>query len=60
MSRHPEDYCQKCGHWNPVWFAPNELWNKFRGEYNILCPNCFARLCWDGGLNVVWEMKPEE
>lgn len=41
---HPEDFCKKCRKENPVWFAPNELWNKYHGEFSILCPNCFTFL----------------
>lgn len=53
-----ESICQKCEGVNPVWFAPNKLWNKFAGEYHFLCPNCFIGLV---GKNVkVWEVSPEQ
>lgn len=43
-----EDTCQLCGLPNPVWFAPNELWNKVMRDpdegdkYQFICPRCFA------------------
>jgi len=45
---HPEDFCQKCHCKNPIWFAPNELWNNNHGKFNILCPSCFATSCKEG------------
>lgn len=46
-----ESICQICNGVNPVWHAPNELWNKvMRGgkkgnpdKYDFVCPNCFAK-----------------
>jgi hypothetical protein len=56
---HPEDICQKCGGDNIVWFAPNDLWNKHRGEFNILCPMCFIALCEAGGVDAIWSVRPK-
>jgi hypothetical protein len=43
-----ENACQDCGVDNPVWFAPNELWNRVMGGPDAhddpggyLCPVCF-------------------
>lgn len=44
-SGHPEDFCHYCGRRNPIWFAPNELWNsvmRHGGKEPIICPTCFA------------------
>lgn len=53
-----ESICQLCGGVNPVWFAPNELWNSVAAnDYHFLCPNCFIKLA-DPGL--VWSIRPED
>lgn len=51
-----EDVCQRCISPNPVWFAPNELWNEVAGDYNFLCPNCFIELA---DKKVAWRVEPE-
>ena len=47
----PEDgdsRCQQCGRPNPIWFAPDRLWNHVVGgdpgreAQGVLCPSCFA------------------
>lgn len=47
-----ESICQVCDGINPVWFAPNELWNKVMRypdgreeseKINFICPNCFIQ-----------------
>lgn len=41
---HPEDFCQKCGEPNPVWYTDSRDWNKTYAEVEcIVCPNCFIR-----------------
>lgn len=60
-----EDICQRCISPNPVWFAPNELWNEVmrpEGEgsepYDFLCPNCFIDLT--GDKVKIWELKAKQ
>lgn len=58
---HPEDFCNKCGGPNIIWFAPNELWNKHARDHghNILCPICFTQLVEQHeGKATVWEVRP--
>jgi hypothetical protein len=44
--------CQKCGRDYPVWFAPNELWNKVvRDGEHFLCMDCFALLAESRGVS---------
>jgi hypothetical protein len=56
----PEDgdtKCQQCFAPNPLWFAPNEIWNQVIGKSGVLCPNCFlARAKIDGA----WKLVPED
>ena len=62
MSEHPEATCQRCGRPNPVWFAPNDLWNAVMGdERGIVCPSCFAAQAEDQGDvgSVIWRFAPE-
>lgn len=40
--------CDECGGANPIWFAPNSLWNRVKGgpdatddPAGVLCPLCF-------------------
>src|SRR4051812_19830995 len=64
---HPEKACQDCGGRNPVWFAPNSVWNLVMGGPDakgdpggIICPVCFiqrANAC--GVPNTGWELRPE-
>lgn len=43
VDKHPEDFCDWCGHPNVAWSAPNDLWNRVvRGPNGILCPACFS------------------
>ena len=56
---HPEDWCDRCGRRNALWFAPNDLWNKYHGEYSILCLNCFAEMAKEHGCDPVWKLEPE-
>lgn len=52
---HPEAACQRCGGPNPVWSAPNDLWNAVmgtadnpRGEGVIVCWSCFLSASREG------------
>lgn len=58
---HPEDKCQKCGNRNVVWFADPAMWNKYHGDWSILCPQCFAEACESSGAHVTgWLFTPED
>lgn len=60
---HPEDSCKKCDRPNVVWFAPNELWNKYvrdNNEQGILCPVCFIQLVEQGGMHPTWSVAPRD
>lgn len=53
--------CQRCDLEYPVWFAPNELWNRVAkdGEH-FLCPNCFAVLAEARGASAIrWQLIPD-
>lgn len=39
---HPEDFCHRCGHRNPVWSVDGP-WPFSKLEDTILCPSCYAR-----------------
>jgi hypothetical protein len=58
-SKHPEDYCHRCGGDNVSWSAPSPLWNEVMrgGDINapddyqgIICPTCFIKLCEEMGV----------
>lgn len=56
---HPEDRCERCGGKNIVWFADSDTWNAHHGEFDILCPLCFAVLAEAGGFKVAgWRLAP--
>lgn len=63
---HVEETCQRCGGPNPVWYAPDDIWNATvrtdgTDEWGILCPLCFALLA-EGrvlGDRVRWAFVPE-
>lgn len=57
---HPEDTCDRCGHNNICWFAPNDLWNRFHRSFDILCPTCFAEMAKLAGYDPVWKFSPQE
>lgn len=46
--------CKYCRVDNHIWFAtPDELWKAVvRGEYNVLCLNCFLHLAFVQGIAV--------
>lgn len=53
-----ESICQVCDGNNPVWFAPNELWNKVIGSrLHFVCPNCFIKYAIAMGIDPVWELR---
>lgn len=60
QASHPEDTCERCEGINVPWFAPNELWNRFHGDYSILCPTCFITLSDWHDFQAHWEIKPEK
>lgn len=53
--------CQLCNDLNPVWYAPNEVWNLVaKDKYHFLCPNCFIRLAERKGIEPTgWKITPE-
>lgn len=54
-------YCDDCGRVNPVWFAPNDLWNTVVGSPNgTLCPACFIDLAEQRGVvPLAWRVDTE-
>lgn len=53
--------CQDCGTKNPVWFAPNELWNKvMENKQMIVCPNCFINRAEAKGIKPTGWLLQEE
>lgn len=53
--------CQKCGRDYPIWFAPNELWNKIvRDGEHFLCMDCFALTAESRGVDPTAWMLSEE
>jgi hypothetical protein len=60
--------CQDCHGANPVWFAPNRLWNLVMGGPSamgdpggIVCPGCFIlRAEAAGVVPTAWELRPEQ
>lgn len=56
--------CGDCGRDNPVWFAPNDLWNLVMGGPDakedpggILCPTCFAHRAETAFPNAIWSFS---
>jgi hypothetical protein len=58
----PELLCQNCDRGYPVWFAPDELWNKVaREDEHFLCPTCFAVLAEARGfVPLAWVLTQKE
>lgn len=62
-----ETRCDECGGVNPVWFAPNDVWNLVVGGPDatddpggILCPICFIRKAEGAGVRpTAWALSPE-
>lgn len=56
-----ESRCQSCGGHNPVWFAPNELWNRVTEDKAlIICPVCFIKLAEAKGIRPTGWLLQEE
>lgn len=59
--------CDDCGRPNPVWFAPNEVWNLAIGGPDarddpggFVCPNCFIIRAEQAGIvPTAWKLEPE-
>lgn len=59
----PEDgdtRCQHCGRPNPVWTAPDNVWNAVMGDDGgVLCPPCFIARAEKTGLTPPsWRVAP--
>lgn len=56
---HPEHRCDRCGGRNMrSWYADNDVWNQFAGEYSILCPICLSELAKLAGIeNLIWRVS---
>jgi hypothetical protein len=57
----PANACKSCGVDNPVWYAPNDVWNSVMGsEAGFLCPACFIVRAESTGLvPTAWVLRPE-
>lgn len=70
MTERREDTCDCCGRHNPVWFAPNGLWNLVLGgpeaegdPGGFLCPVCFiakADACEHVPFVTGWKLQPAD
>jgi hypothetical protein len=62
-----EIVCEDCSGFNPVWFAPNDIWNLVMGgpeakgdPGGMVCPSCFvARAEKAGVVPTAWMLVPE-
>lgn len=67
ISVRSEKICDDCNGHNPVWFAPNGLWNLVMGGPDAkgdpggcICPVCFIKRAEAAGqLPTGWELRPE-
>jgi len=54
--------CMICDKDYTVWYAPNDLWNKYirlpdgSDTYDFLCPNCFIELV-DQAKECIWKIE---
>lgn len=68
LERANEKVCMDCAGHNPVWFAPNKVWNLVIGGPDanddpggFYCPVCFIRRAEASGfVPTGWELRPEE
>ncbi len=55
--------CMRCEAEHPVWYAPNDLWNKVvrrqdgSDTWPFLCPTCFAVLAAEAGVCTAFELR---
>ena len=58
---HPEDRCERCKGRNlHCWYADNDVWNRFAGDYSVLCPICLSELASEAGLApTAWRLAIE-
>lgn len=62
-----ESQCEDCGGPNPVWYAPNNLWNLVVGGPDakddpggFICPVCFLTRAEAAGIEpTAWKLAPE-
>ena len=57
----PELMCDRCGEDYPVWFAPDDLWNRtvhLEDDTPFLCPRCFTVLAAKLGVCDYFEVRP--
>jgi hypothetical protein len=54
--------CQRCGSEYPVWYAPDELWNRVQREgEHFLCLTCFAVLAEERGIKpIAWVLRENQ
>jgi len=64
VSREPRELlCMLCDADYPVWFAPNDLWNRVvrredgSDEWPFLCPTCFARKAVERGVDSRFQLS---
>ena len=56
-----ESVCRMCGGFNPVWFAPNELWRRVFPQEGIVCPTCFIKAAERLGVTgTAWRIEQED
>lgn len=55
-----DNFCDRCGGENIVWFTDSPLWNKYRQQYDVLCIPCFVELVESTGfVPTAWRLTPE-
>ena len=61
-----EQICEVCSDVNPVWFAPNDLWNRVMRypdgreaseAIHFICPNCFIKQAARLGIAPTYELR---
>jgi hypothetical protein len=57
---HPEDFCQRCGGRNPVWWVDSDRYNTAVNRAEIVCPTCFVFAHEEAtGMRCVWTLVPD-